>query len=141
MPIWSLLLRAFLSLVLILNGMGTAAASVHLPGFTMVASTEAAAPSTLADAGELPCHQQQGEAASAGAGYPSADPPRDSADHQQPDCCKSGLCRCECMHSAHAAVMAWAITTPFIEHGIVVRSLPLGHAAPALPHLIRPPIG
>jgi len=51
------------------------------------------------------------------------------------------MCRCACAHPAQAAVPMVAFTPLPVESAGNVRPLASAHAAPALPHLIRPPIG
>ena len=72
-----------------------------------------------------------------------ASPPRDheSPKHPLPSHCDGGICQCACLHVAQAtgalprvpalAIGAAAMPSPAIH----------AHAEPALPHLIRPPIG
>ena len=62
-------------------------------------------------------------------------------DHAGPDCCKSSACRCACVHACASALPARLHVSVQLALGLDVMPLPLGHAAPALPHLIRPPIG
>lgn len=58
-----------------------------------------------------------------------------------PDCCKSGTCQCACMQVAHAALPAMLALAFASPHSDVSHPMPDGHADPALPHLVRPPIG
>ncbi|WP_374151526.1 CopL family metal-binding regulatory protein [Xanthomonas hortorum] len=104
-------------------------------------ASKAATPVKTASA-EMPCHQHQ-QAASVSADPSAAalvSPPK-SKHPVAPDCCKSSACRCACMHSAPATVAMMIFTPALVEHSQSVRPMALGHAAPALPHLIRPPIG
>jgi hypothetical protein len=132
MPVWSLLLRVVICLLLALNGVG--AASVHMSN---VADSSPAAQIAVT-AADMPCHGHAGPNSQAPDLTKTADfNPR---KHSSSDCCKFGLCRCACVQSAQAALMEWFTAVSIIEHELSARPLSLGHAAPALPHLIRPPI-
>jgi len=135
MSIWSTLLRLLLLVAFVFNTTGTAVASVHLaqPG-----TVEAAPPVKAAVAEAPPCHQHQ-PAVTVADEQPST--PVEKAKHPSPDCCKSGACRCACVHHAPALMIALGFYPLIIEHARSVRPMSSGHVAPALPHLIRPPIG
>ncbi|MEZ0470042.1 CopL family metal-binding regulatory protein [Luteimonas salinilitoris] len=144
MPARSVLLQLFLIVALLVDGMGVAAASMHLNHSTAVASDASTdgAPPPGAEV-KKPCHDQgtdgsaplEKHAHSAG-GSPGEDEPQSPGD-----CCESGDCRCTCMHHCQAAVVAVALDAPTPEHDESVRPMSSAHASPALPHLIRPPIG
>lgn len=135
MPLHSLLLRTFLCLTLVLNGMATAAASVRMGEMTTQSDV---AKSDHAMAAGMPCHEHQAAmgshamevVAESPAGQPAA-----------PDCCKSGLCQCACTAAYTVVIPMWPFWATSLNHDPIVRRLPLGHASPALPQLIRPPIG
>jgi hypothetical protein len=61
--------------------------------------------------------------------------------HPSPDCCKTGSCRCACVQTMQVVAAAWTAPAQLLNQAASLRPLPLGHAEPALPHLIRPPIG
>ena len=130
MSVWSILLRLFLAAALIFNG-AAAVASVHMHHMGGVPATTQPEP---ASAEEHPCHEH----ASTAADQPA---PAVDADTRSPDCCKSGNCRCGCVHQATAAVLGLHPVASTIEHAASARPMSTGHAGPALPHLIRPPIG
>ena len=143
MSVWSALLRVLLSLSLALNGVSTAAAAVHLP-LMLETATQAADSTGVQDAAGqgMPCHGHHGvgaEVAQDGAPATALDPAPEKSS--SPDCCKSGLCRCACVHGVQAALLADIDTTAILEHDHSVRPLPLGHVEPAASRLIRPPIG
>lgn len=137
----AILLRVLLTITLVLNGVTTAVAATHLEEGRRnhVMSVEV----TVAPAasGSTPCHQ------------PDQTPgpvmhDRDATDkavagesaHPTPDCCDTGTCECACIHAAQLDFSGSSLR-PFAEDDSRgVRRLALGHAAPALPHLIRPPI-
>jgi len=144
MSVLSLLLRVLLSISLILNGSGYAMAATHMQmghGDTAVLAPEQA-PDSMS-AAEPPCQQHH-----SGASGPVAqlsDTASDTAavksEDPSPDCCKAGTCRCACIHQAQVAIPADSLDGAVIEHAGVMHPLKPGHAAPALPHLMRPPIG
>lgn len=158
MSFWPTLLRVLLCLVLALNGATSAVAATRMqlghsghPGLQatiMVASTTAApmAAAAASDDG-MPCHQAQHEPARAASDSPIADDataagstPATSTSSAT-DCCGSDTCTCACMHAAQAALPITTVAASVIEHSQAARWLPSAHATPALPHLIRPPIG
>lgn len=152
MSIGSVLLRLLLSLCLVLNGAAAAAASAQLPmvPHTGEATTDSARP--IASTEGIPCHGHHGAMVAAmpvdGSMHgipmqhdPAANTPQPTKPkHHTPDCCKSGTCRCACVHIAQVGVPALRIPDVALDHQRSVRALALGHAAPALPHPIRPPI-
>ncbi|MFC6189141.1 CopL family metal-binding regulatory protein [Pseudoxanthomonas mexicana] len=121
-----------LSVALILNGATTAMASVHM-AHGAASSVAAPAQKTIASA---PCHERH-------AASVKSDGMAAPADSAAPDCCgsDSSACRSVCMHSSPVAVSMTTFAPVQIEHPRSLRPLSLGHATPALPHLIRPPIG
>jgi hypothetical protein len=141
MSVSSLLLRVLLSLSLILNGM-SAAAAMHLTDGrgNGHAASAAAQPATES---VPPCHQHQSaEPDAAGVdALPGDAVAQEHTEHATPDCCKSGACRCDCVHAAHAVPMPPTDGTLAFDHTRSSSPLTLAHATPALPHLIRPPIG
>lgn len=141
MSLPAVLLRLVLSLALVLNGMGTAAASVQmLGGMAMLPAHQAE--SRIAKVGASPCAEHH--MAMAGQEGKSADPSTPAPQggkHPAPDCCKSSACRCACVHAC-PSVTATSVQMPLvIAHDLSGRTMSLGHPTPALPHLIRPPIG
>lgn len=143
MSAWSLLLRVLICMTLALNGVATAAMSVHMPG-AMTSATSAkqiASPQQQATK-EMPCHGHHAAGATSALDSTTAVDPKPAADgHGKSGCCKSGLCQCACMQGVQAAMTATLPATVMFGRVVSTRTLPLGHAAPALLHLIRPPIG
>lgn len=131
MSVWSVLLRLLLAVALVFNGAAPAVAAIHAEH--MAAVPVSAEPAQAADEA-MPCHGHQAGAAE----QPQPAPDKEPAS---PDCCKSGACRCACVHSTPVAIVDFGFTAPLIEHAESVRPMPSGHADAALPHLIRPPIG
>ena len=139
----AILLRLLLCVALVFNGAASAMASVQMmqmhadgqgtasvPVPTMVAGAEPA----------MPCHHD-GQASHSQDAAAAATPSKDQQPHQTPDCCKSSTCTCACVHQAAAMVPMLVFQGATLLHVGSVRSMTLGHPAPALPHLIRPPIG
>jgi len=145
---WSTLLRLALIAILVLNGAGAAAASVTMmqaatsPGIAAQADTMQQ-PSAMR-AG-MPCHdmaQMTDRAVPADTAMHASDyASRDKSSPAKPDCCKSGSCQCACVHAAQAALPAMLALTLLSPHSEVSHPMRAGHADPALPHLVRPPIG
>ncbi len=145
MSVWSLLLRVLLTVGLILNGSGNAVASAHMqmPHMSIAGAAPLAAANPVATA-EPSCHEPgHGAVSVAETQRPDAatDAMPVTSEHPSPDCCKSEACSCACVHQAQAAVPAVALQQAVIEHVSSVRPMKSGHDSPALPHLIRPPIG
>lgn len=154
MSVWSILLRVSLCVALMFNGATTAVASVQMTRMHAGMAQQAGPtgqPETMSPAivmsdadNAMPCHQHEAQPAQStgleqGAAAPDTGSPK--SKHPAPDCCKSGMCRCACMQHAVAAIPMLPFNAATIEHADSVRPMALGHAAPALPHLIRPPIG
>lgn len=150
MSFWPILLRVLISISLILNGAASAAASAQMPIGHMAsvsAKPVSAKPQPAADAVAtvgVSCghhHQLQSDASTAGelAAAVQDETPIPS-QHSTPGCCKSSTCACVCVQQVQATVASHTPRYALVEHPRGVRRLQPGHAAPALPHLIRPPI-
>lgn len=137
------LLRVLLVVVLVLNGVASAHASVAMlrmsgqhHGSTQAADDTAPAP---------PCEIHQDTTAkrmdaSVAPESEGASAQADRSGTPAPDCCTPGQCACPCVHGLVALALP-ATRMPSSSHRhISARRLALGHASPALPHLIRPPI-
>lgn len=138
----AILLRLLLCVALVFNGAASAMASVqmmqmHADGHE--AASTPVAPMASAES-EMPCHHD-GQPAHSQDAAAAATPSKDQQPHQTPDCCKSSTCTCACVHQAAAMVPMLVFQGATLLHVGSVRSMTLGHPAPALPHLIRPPIG
>ncbi len=137
MSVWPILLRVFLSVVLVLNSATGTYAATRM-------QMSHAAPTLMADAvkktvAETPCHEMSGMSHTS----PATDraPTPDPSKHSNPDCCKSASCTCMCMQGFQAPPAYVVVPTVLVNHSQSVRSLLLGHTSPALPHPTRPPIG
>ncbi len=146
-----LLLHALLSLALVTNGIGGAMASVH--AVCAHAAVAAAAP-----AAESSCHEGMGADASKthsamqhdrmqdhsmphDSAHQSSMPQHPSASDNEScgDC--ANHCQCACIAHGLAALMPSTMLLPAAT-GIAYTAAPsYAHAAPALPHPVRPPIG
>ncbi len=135
---FALLLRGMLCISLILNGSGYAMTSAHLQmGHTdRIAAMQEPAPADMP-----PCHQNADASETVAVESPEAvkDQSRLTSKHPARDCCESGACQCACMQ-AHAALPVNALRHDVAGHANDVRPLQPDYPAPALPHLIRPPI-
>ena len=121
-------LRILLSVALVLNGTSSAWA-MQSSTASASASVMHAAHEMAAEAAEPPCHEHAEPA-------PVAPEPAPMPD----DCCQTDACQCACAHLP-AAAFAIALALPAPMPGTVLAArTPGGHAAPALPHQIRPPI-
>ena len=138
----AILLRLLLCIALAFNGAASAMASVQLMQMHADGQGTASIPvPTMADAEPaMPCHHN-GQASHSQDAADAAMPSKDKQPHQAPDCCKSSTCTCACVHQAAAMVPMLVFQGATLLHVGSVRSMTLGHPAPALPHLIRPPIG
>jgi len=147
MPIRSVLLRLFLIVVLLFNGTATAVASVHMNHFGMAeGKAQVNSHKTSDTQAKMPCHDAEtneanGVVSHAGLHASSDTPEPTDAGTPSPDCCESGACRCVCLHHGQLATIAVASIAAAIVHTDSVRPMFSVHASPALPHLIRPPIG
>lgn len=142
---FSTLLRLLLCVALVFNGATSAMASVQMAHGGMAGATEAVSQPAMADGQttteSMTCHDQQATTAATEHVATAPTSMLHNVKHQSSDCCKSGVCRCTCVHHVQAAVPAMAFYASWFGHTDGVHSMPLGHAAPALPNLIRPPIG
>ena len=131
----AILLRLLLSLSLILNGSGYAAAAAkmqmhHPASVADVSSTSKAQKSS-------PCPEHGGVTSVAGHAAESSSA---TPDDNRPECCKSAKCAGACLQHVPTAVTIHWIGPATITHSNATRPMKAAHATPALPHRIRPPI-
>lgn len=139
MFVWSVLLRVLLSLALILNGMSAVSAAAHASGgHADMRMTVVAGPKVATTRSSCQHHEQALPTAESGE---TAFTATTHTKQATPDCCESGACRCDCVHAAQAGPMPWTEGPPMFGHTRDLRPPTLAYASPALPHLIRPPIG
>ena len=123
------LFRLLLSVALVLNGIGGAMAATRMH----VEQASTAEHVRTPESAGMPCHEDQGTSER-----------KTGAPHEQspaPDCCTSGVCACACAHVSQVPLPALPSTESVPGRDLTVAHMSLGLAAPALPHLIRPPIG
>lgn len=133
MTFWATSLRITLSLGLILNGSSLAMA---VTGADMGIEGGSHTVAKVGGGMEHPCHGVESAGASDSADSKITTDPSKS---RSPDCCKSGVCGCACLHAA-APIPTIAMLGVTIFHGPVLRPLESRHASPVLPEQIRPPI-
>jgi hypothetical protein len=131
------LLHVLLSLILMLNGIGGAFAGAkmqlqHAHPDQPAATTEATAD---VHAGMPECDQGMEQTQPAPTAIDLASP-----DQAVPACCENMVCDCACAQHGSVMVPVSRIALPTLGHASVLHALTVGHAAPALPSLIRPPI-
>jgi hypothetical protein len=147
MSVLSALLRLTLSAVLILNGIGTAAAAARMQvehGIHAIHDAQASQPVADAQAAP-PCHHH-GHDGVAPVEVPVeelgvATNATEKSKTPAPDCCKSASCGCACMYATAGIVVAPLPHAVFDIHATIAGTEASGHRSPSLPHLIRPPIG
>jgi hypothetical protein len=140
-----LLLRVMLILAFVLNGTTSAMAAAQMSlGHPKQAEAIQHA--------EASAHHQHDMSACHHDGMPSdaiASTAHDHASHSIPakhhghssDCCEGGTCQCVCAHGMHATVPSPVLAMHAYGRKDQSEARTAGHAAPDLPHLIRPPIG
>jgi len=144
-PLLHVLLHVLLSLALVANGIGAAMASAHAgcvhsataAALSVVESSEAPA------VAEPPCHGDMvPETASPmhGTTHASLTGDASSADHPGDDDC-DGACDCDCTAHCQAALMPPTLLLHASTRIAHPNAPVYDHAAPALPHPVRPPIG
>lgn len=133
----SFLLRLLLIATLVLNGAASAYASI-----SMRAASDGAPVEQVADVmqSDEDCGAHHNPSPRAEDAAPTQER-GGHAGHAGPDCCKSSACRCACVHACVGALPVDFHLAVQPALGLHVMPLSVGHAAPALPHLIRPPIG
>lgn len=138
MTLSGVLLRVLLSLVLTLNGIGGAFAGAQMqlqhahPGQPTV-STEATA-DVHADMPECDQGLEQIQP------VPTATDLAATPDEAVPACCENMVCDCACAQHGSAVVAVSRIGLTMLGHAAALHPLTVGHTAPVLPSLIRPPI-
>lgn len=146
MRLRSILLRLLLCIALVANGTSAVYASTMMAFNAGMAATPAAG-----QGAEPPCHDMPGmtHAAMAGDyGMPAMTHAAMAADHDAPappaahyGCCPPGACLCSCVSHAPTIPAVGAFAISMRPSAAPVAALRVSFASPALPHLIRPPIG
>lgn len=138
----SIFLRLFLCIGLVLNGSGVAVAATQMqlghPHLEHQATMPVAAVSE-------PCHEMAGMEALATQQLPAAgnDGTRAPATlaGSPADCCDSSGCDCSCAQHVQVATTHPSAPSATAVSSTAASRMTTGHTSPALPHLIRPPIG
>jgi len=138
----AVVLRIVLCACLVLNSWAWALpADHHAAGAAPAAGPTVAAGQENAQA---PCHENaQGAAPHQDAPIALPDGMADALDSpgDPGDCCGDAGCRCDCPHHSSLAVAVSLRVPPSIRPSEPAVAFAVNHLAPALPHLIRPPIG
>lgn len=142
-----LLLHVLLSLALVANGIGAAMASAHAgcAHSSAVVALSVADPSATGPApSEPPCHDDMApEAFSSLGDNAHRNVPEDAVStgaHGEDQHCDSA-CACDCTAHCQAALMPQPLLL-HVSARIAHADTPVyDHAAPTLPHPVRPPIG
>jgi len=127
-------------MILILDGIGTSVAATRMafqpamPAAVSMALRHATPNSTKHHCAD---GQQTGSAADAGH---EAELPAGTGKHPAPDCCQA-TCDCACLQATPASFVMVFMPRPVIARAANTRIVNLAYPTPALPHLIRPPIG
>lgn len=137
MSMGSLLLRLLLCLSLLVNGVASAAAMPRMEAAVPAAQAMAASGSS---ASGTHCHQDGPMAMPHEGAKMLAHMHGKAQGHPMPDCCKSGACDCACTQLAQVFSVTPLIVS-LVPQATVLPPPEPQRAAPALPHLIRPPIG
>ena len=141
-----LLLRLLLILALIANGATSAFAATQMQVAHLSENAAEVKASKLARAESAtpPCHEHaSARQLSTVDDETSPGHISDSAgdtEHGSTDCCKSAKCVCACMQHVATTPATMHVLQASVDHASSGRPLKVGHTAPALPHLIRPPI-
>ena len=136
----AVLLRLFLIVVLVVDGMGVAAAAAWHTGHAVDAASVAAqslAPISGAASHDI-CHESTAAVTPGDQGGPEDVVP-DGESQSSEECCDPAGCGA-CVHPCPALVHGIVFNLGWAAHGQNVRALTSAHASPPLLHLIRPPI-
>jgi hypothetical protein len=144
MPFLSAMMRVLLILILVLNGVGSAYASIRMGegmGRSHSSDVSAKPEQPPEPPSSCPDHHDGMAMKPAAAEKQPASPASPDDSHGSSDCCDASHCTCPCMHACAALPLLATRTPASVGRDLGVRPLSLGHPSPALPHLIRPPIG
>ena len=137
-------LPVLLSFALVLNGIAGASASTRMLMQHDGVAHKAArvqVPSKELASQPPPCHEMTGMAQSEADTGPVALTKTTNDRGHSADCCKSGMCGCECMHQSQVVIATGMFSEPAIVHATSVRAMKPAHPEAFLTDLIRPPIG
>jgi len=128
----TILLRLLLCIALVANGTSAVYASTMMAVGAGMAATTA-----FEQHAQPPCHDMPAMTHAAIATDHVAPAPPISHD----DCCPPGACLCSCVSHAPSIVAFGAFALPMRPTSAPAAALRVPFASPALPRLIRPPIG
>lgn len=131
MRLRAILVRLLLCLALVANGTSAVYASARMAFDSGKSST------AMEQEAEPPCH----DVADMQDGVMIADTGSQAPADSHDDCCPPGACLCSCVSHAPTILTVHAIALTTRSAASPVSALRSSHASPALPHLIRPPIG
>ncbi len=131
----SLLLRVLLALLLVLNGIGGAAASARMAVQHGIAGMAIAIEAAQSDR-RAPCHEGMSTPHSATA----EDLASSGAHSPDADCCADGSCLCACVLHCPAVPMVATFALSPAPGDVIPRGAVDGSPDPIRTHLIRPPI-
>lgn len=144
----SIFVRLLLSVALILNGSAGAMVAAHaMTGKNGQVGAGGAVPGQHESRGlqafaEPSCHRMQGVAALAMPSFDTTAVTLGDGPRHPSDCCGSADCRSGCAQHCAAAITGTAMAQgAFIPRVGLMLPAPVSHVSPALPHLLRPPIG
>lgn len=144
MPLLPALLRVLLILVLVSNGIWSAYASIGMgEGMGHSHSSDVSAETKPQPVPLSSCsdHRDGMVMKPVASEQAPASPALPEDPHGSSDCCDPSHCTCPCVHACAALPLLASRMPDSMGHDLGVRPLSLGHPSPALPHLIRPPIG
>jgi len=138
MSIQAALWRMVLCISLILNGSALAATSMPMSPSLAHQPADRTAVGAGRSSLHAACHEQAAVVVAAYEHTPSSPTPA-KGKHATPDCCPAGNCACVCLPALPGTVVAGF--DPMAVHALGSGHGRARHDEPALPHLIRPPIG
>lgn len=135
------LLRLLLCMTLVLNGSGYAVAATQMQLTHMATAEQVHRLATeVAHEAQAPCHSQVPDEKEAAPAMSHDAVQSPASQHGSPDDCQT-LCSCDCLQHASLAMVDPMPPASGRLNAPSTRRIPVGHAAPALANLIRPPIG
>lgn len=130
--------RVVLCLGLVLNGSVVASPSMLMP--QPMRTVDAVAAGTITPSRHPACHEQAaGAERDVGRHHTPSGALPANGKHGTPECCTAGSCSCACMQPP-VTLAVDRFSRPAMRD-MVASHARARHDEPALPHLIRPPIG
>lgn len=132
MRLRALLLRLLLCIAFVANGTSAVHASTSM--VSGMASTSAASQSSDASCHDMPAMTHAAMTVDDGT-------PMTPSSPSHADCCPPGACLCSCVSHASTLPSVQALAMHPEPSAVPVAALRVSFASPALPNLLRPPIG